>query len=102
MCVKTEQYIALNPMRTQNMQNCWLKLPRNGSVFDSYRSMIIKFQTFVLCSVTAAAFVPTTAVEEALQKSYGKLRECLTQTIVYGPSSHTMPTGKIVRGFTPH
>lgn len=69
------------------MQNCWLKLPRNGSAFTvmgqrSFPTRIshtyaAEFQTLVLCPVTAAAFLPITAAEEALQISYRKLQERL-------------------------
>lgn len=69
------------------MQNCWLKLPRNGSAFTvmgqrSFPTRIshtyaAELQTLVLCPVTAAAFLPSTAAEEALQISYRKLQERL-------------------------
>lgn len=69
------------------MQNCWLKLPRNGGVFTvigqrSFPTHVShtyakEFQTFVLCPVTAAAFLPITSAEEALQISHRKLQERL-------------------------
>lgn len=47
---KTERYIQLNPLHTQNMHNCCLKLPRNGRVIGrSPHSQVILRKIARMC-----------------------------------------------------
>lgn len=78
----------------------WFLFYQSQVTDPSHVRRVKALQHFAFCPVTSAAFVPTAAVEEALQKSCGKLQERLTQKIICSLSPHMTPTGKVVRGFT--